>query len=63
MKITWTSLILDIVGPRSISQHNFEMFLHLPQYKLSGRITQRWYKFHENINVDGLFLTLTLGPM
>ena len=36
MKITVTSMILGIVGPRSWSQHNFEIFLHLLQCKLSG---------------------------
>ena len=39
MKITRKSSILGIVGPWSRSRHNFEIFLHLPQYKLSGRIT------------------------
>ena len=43
MKITLTSLILGIVGPRSRSRHDFEIFLHLLQYKLSGPITQLCY--------------------
>ena len=29
-----------IVAPKSRSRCDFEIFLHLPQYKLSGRITQ-----------------------
>ena len=32
------------VGPRSVSLHDFEFFLHLPQYKLSSPITRLWYK-------------------
>ena len=31
-------------GSRSRSQMDFEIFLHLPQYKLSGPITQLWCK-------------------
>ena len=34
MEITRTSSILGIVGPRSRSWRNFEIVLHLPQYKL-----------------------------
>ena len=44
MKIYRTNLILGIVGPRSRSLRDFEIFLHLRQYKLSGPITQLWYK-------------------
>ena len=43
MKITRTSSILGIVGPRSRSRHDFKIFLHLLQYKFSGPITQLWY--------------------
>ena len=35
-EISWTSLKMGMVGSRS--------FFHLPQYKLSGPITQIWYK-------------------
>ena len=43
-EISRTSSILGIAGPRSRSWRDFEMFLHLPQYKLSGPITLLWYK-------------------
>ena len=36
--------ILGIAGPRSRSGRDFQIFLHLLQYKLSGPITQLWYK-------------------
>ena len=44
MKISQKSSILGIAGPRSRSWRDFEIFLHLPQYELSGPITQLWYK-------------------
>ena len=34
------SLIMGIVGSRSRLRWDFEIFLHLPQYKLSGPTTQ-----------------------
>ena len=39
-----TSSTLGIVRSRSRSRHDFEIFLHLPQYKLSGPIFQLWDK-------------------
>ena len=39
-----TSSILGIVGSRSKSLRDFEIFLHLTQYKLSGPITKLWSK-------------------
>ena len=42
MKIAQTSLTLGIVRSRSRSWRDFEIFLHLPQYKLSGPISQLW---------------------
>ena len=44
MKISRMSSTLGIVRSRSRSQHDFEIFLLLPPYKLSGPITQLWYK-------------------
>ena len=44
MKISQTSLTTGIVGSRLRSMWDFEIFLCLPQYKLSGHITQLWYK-------------------
>ena len=38
MKIARMSLILDTVLSSSRSQRDFEIFLHLPQYKLSSPI-------------------------
>ena len=35
---------MGIVGSRSRSQWDFEIFIHLPQYNLSGSTTQLWYK-------------------
>ena len=35
---------MGIVRSRSRSGWDFEIFLHLPQYKLSGPITQLWWK-------------------
>ena len=49
MKITGTSSIIGIVGPRSRSLWDFEVFLHLPQYKLSLPMAQLWYKLEANI--------------
>ena len=49
MKITQTSSILGIVQPRSRSWRDFEIFLHLPQYKLLGLVTQLWYKLGTDI--------------
>ena len=44
-EISSTSSIMGIVGSRSISRWDFALlFLHLAQYKLSGPITQLWYK-------------------
>ena len=40
MKFTQISSILVIAGPRSRTQHSFEHFLHLLQFKLPGPITQ-----------------------
>ena len=37
------SLTLGIVRSRSRSWRDFEIFLHLPQYKLSGPISQLWH--------------------
>ena len=34
------NLTLDIVGSRSTSRRDFDIFLHLPQYKLSSPISQ-----------------------
>ena len=44
MKIPGTCSILGIAGPRSRALPDFEIFLHLPQYKMSGLITQHCYK-------------------
>ena len=41
MKIARTSSTFGIV--RSRSRHDFEIFLHLPQYKLSSPISQLWH--------------------
>ena len=40
MKIARTSSTLGIVRSRSRSRRDFEIFLHLPQYKLSRPISQ-----------------------
>ena len=37
------SSIMGIVQSRSWSQHDFEFFLQLPQYKLSSPISQLWH--------------------
>ena len=43
-EIAQTSSTLGIVPSRSRSQRDFEIFLHLPQYKLSSPfICQLWY--------------------
>ena len=44
MKITGTSSILDIIRSRLRSMYMwaFKHLLHLPQYKLSGPVTQLW---------------------
>ena len=44
MKIARTSSTLGIVRSRSRSPCDFEIFLHLPQYKLSSPISQLWNK-------------------
>ena len=44
------SLILGIAESRSRSRRDFEIFLYLPQYKLSGPISQLWYKLVADIN-------------
>ena len=44
MKISRKSSTLGIVRSRSMSPHDFEIFLHLPQYKLSSLISQLWHK-------------------
>ena len=44
MKIIGTSSIMGIVGQRSRSWCDFEIFLHLQQYKLLGLITQLCYE-------------------
>ena len=49
MKIIHTSLILGIINTRSRSWCDFEIFLHLQQYKLLGPITQVWYKLEADI--------------
>ena len=43
MKISWMCSTLGIVRSRSRSGHDFEFFLHLPQYKLSSPISQLWH--------------------
>ena len=45
MKIARKSSTLGIVRSRSRSQCDFGIFLHLPQYKLSGPISQLWHMF------------------
>ena len=42
-EIARTSSTLGIVRSRSRSQRDFEIFLHLPQYKLSTPISQLWH--------------------
>ena len=37
------SLTLDIVRSRSMARRDFEIFLHLQQYKLSSPISQLWH--------------------
>ena len=39
-----TSSTLGIVRSRSRSRHDFKIFLHLPQYKLSSPISHHWHK-------------------
>ena len=43
MKISQTSSTLGIIRSRSRSVHDFELFLHLPQYKLLSPISQLWH--------------------
>ena len=43
MKIARMSSTLGNVRSRSRSQHDLEIFLHLPQYKLSRPISQLWH--------------------
>ena len=43
MEIARMSLALGIVRSRSRSLRDFEIFLHLPQYKLSSLISQLWH--------------------
>ena len=44
MKIARMSSTLGIVQSRSRSRRDFEIFLHIPQYKLSSPISQLWHK-------------------
>ena len=44
MNIARRSSTLGIVRSRSKSQRDFEIFLHLPQYKLSSPLSQLWHK-------------------
>ena len=37
-------LTLGIIRSRSMSRRDFEIFLHLLQYKLSSPISQLWHK-------------------
>ena len=43
MKIALTSSKLNIVGSRS--SDTVKVFFNIPQYKLSGPITELWYNF------------------
>ena len=43
-----------IVQSRSRSQRDFEIFLHLPQYKLSSPISQLWHILGRFINIAKL---------
>ena len=43
MKISLMSSTLGFVPSRPRSQRDFEILLHLPQYKLSSPISQLWH--------------------
>ena len=43
MKIVNKISTLGVVPSRSRSQRDFEIFLHLPEYKLSSPISQLWH--------------------
>ena len=60
MKIAQTSSTLGIVRSRSRSQGDFEIFLHLPQYKLSSPISQLWdmYVCSSDNNIQDLLIKL-----
>ena len=49
----------DTSKPRSRSRREFENFLHLPQYKLSGPITQLWHKLGSSLVTRTRFTRFT----
>ena len=69
MIISRISSISGIVGSRSRSAQAFKTFLHLPQYRLLGTITQlsymlgRSYKVRASIKTVSILSCLGFEPM